>query len=73
MPQLKHASPDQQAGTIPQAARRYGLGVRLIRELVAEGVIPIHPVPHRPHKRVVFFVDIEAYLGRVSRSVDEGV
>ena len=67
MPQLKHASPSQQAGTIPQAARRYGLGVRLIRELVAEGVIRAHPVPHRPSKRIVFFVDIEAYLGRVEQ------
>ena len=62
MPQQRHAHPEQVAATIPVTARRSGLGVRLLRELVSAGEIQAHPIPRWPKRRQHFFDDVERYL-----------
>lgn len=47
-------------GTVPQAARRYGLGLRLLRRLVREGTIPAYSAgTQRPR---VCYSEVEAWL-----------
>ena len=61
MPQQRHVHPEQVAATIPVTARRSGLGVRLLRELVT-GEIQAYPVPRWPKRRLLFFDDVERNL-----------
>ena len=64
MPQHRHAHPEQVAGTVPQCARKFGIGVKLLHQLVDEGEIPAYSLPKYSNRRLVFFGDVERYLRR---------
>ena len=58
----KHPTPaePQLAGTIPQAARRFGVGVNHLRHVAKTGAFPIYDAETRRPR--VFFADVEQWL-----------
>ena len=54
---------DPVAGTIPQVAQRYGLGVKLVRAGVKSGDLPAHFPAGTAWPRV-FYSDAEAWIRR---------
>ena len=61
MEALRSESTPQAYGTIPQAARRFGIGVRLLRRVVLhDGLVPVYSASSlRPR---VCFAEVEAWL-----------
>ena len=56
----KDCSESAVSGTLPEAARRFGLGVKLIRRKAREGAFPVFDADTRRPR--VFFADVERWL-----------